>query len=68
MTTDIIDIDYIRKVNRETEALKKQYIGLGFYVQSDFDGRLTMTNCEWPFNSVVIDRTKGYIVDFYRPE
>lgn len=68
MTTEIIDIEHIRKINRETEELKKRYIGFGFYVRSDFDGRITMTNRAWPHDSIVIDRSKGYIVDSHIPE
>ena len=60
--------EQIAKVNRETESLKKEMLGNGYRVRSDFGGMLTMTLQEWPHKSIVIDRNKGFIVDTIYPE
>ena len=60
--------EHITKVARETEALKKEMLSNGYRVRSDFGGMLTMTLQEWPHKSIVIDRSKGYIVETIYPE
>lgn len=60
--------EHIAKTNRETEALKKEMLRNGYRVRSDFGGMLTMTLQEWPHKSIIIDRSKGYIVDTIYPE
>ena len=61
-------LDHIRKVNRETEECKKFYLSIGYKVKSDFGGMITMIQMEWPYQTTVIDRSKGYVVDHWYPK
>jgi hypothetical protein len=63
-----ISIEHIRKVNRETQECRKFYLDMGYKVKSDYGGMLTMILQEWPHVSVVIDRSKGYVVETIYPE
>ena len=61
-------LEHVRKVNGETERTRKFYLECGYKVRSDYGGLLTMTLQVWPFVSVVIDRSKGYVVDTIYPK
>ena len=63
-----ISMEHIRKVNRETQECRQSYLDMGYKVKSDFGGMLTMILMEWPYKTVVIDRSKGYVVETIYPE
>jgi hypothetical protein len=58
----------IRRTNVETERCRQFYLDCGYRVRSDFGGMITLTLQEWPYVSVVIDRSKGYVVETIYPE
>ena len=57
----------IRRTNEETLRTRRFYLDMGYKVRSDYGGMITLTLQEWPFVSVVIDRSKGYVVDTIYP-
>jgi hypothetical protein len=57
----------IRRTNAETERTRRFYLDCGYKVRSDYGGMITLTLQEWPYVSVVIDRSKGYVVDTIYP-
>jgi hypothetical protein len=61
-------LEDIRRTNAETERTRRFYLDCGYRVRSDFGGMLTLTLQEWPYVSVVIDRSKGYVVKSIYPE
>lgn len=60
-------LEDIRRTNAETERTRRFYLDCGYRVRSDFGGMITLTLQEWPYVSVVIDRSKGYVVDTIYP-
>lgn len=60
-------LEDIRRINAETDRTRRFYLDCGYRVRSDYGGLLTMTLQEWPYVSVVIDRSKGYVVDTIYP-
>ena len=57
----------IRRTNAETERTRRFYLDCGYKVRSDYGGLITLTLQVWPYVSVVIDRSKGYVVDTIYP-
>ena len=60
-------LEHIHKTNAETERTRRFYLDCGYKVRSDYGGMITLTLQEWPYVSVVIDRSKGYVVDTIYP-